>query len=106
MEALHRLLQVLVGSAGTSVLMELQNIVEVWLRQGWDLGEWFKAMTGGIHTRSPQGPLQAGGADLTPALVGLEGWVGSRGKAAGLQQDRDATTHPHCSRGVSERKDQ
>lgn len=65
MEALHRLLQVLVGSAGTSVLMELQNILEVWLRQGWDLGEWFKAMKGGIYTRSPQGPLQAGGADLT-----------------------------------------
>ncbi|XP_040502382.1 maestro heat-like repeat-containing protein family member 7 isoform X6 [Gallus gallus] len=31
MEALHRLLQVLVGSAGTSVLMELQNILELLL---------------------------------------------------------------------------
>jgi len=47
MEALHRLLQVLVGSAGTSVLMELQNILEVWLCQGWDLQGRFKAVKGG-----------------------------------------------------------
>lgn len=40
---------------------------------------------GGIHARSPQGLLQAEDAGPRPALVGSEGWVGSSGRAAGLQ---------------------
>ena len=54
MEALHRLLQVLVGSAGASVLMELQNILEVWLWQGWDLRGRFKAVKGGSMQDLPR----------------------------------------------------
>ena len=52
MEALHHLLQVLVSSAGRFVLVELQNIMEVWMWQRWGLRGWFKATKEG-STRGP-----------------------------------------------------
>ncbi|XP_040425004.1 uncharacterized protein LOC121075611 isoform X2 [Cygnus olor] len=78
-EALDSLLQVLVGSAGASGLLELQNILKVWLWQ----------RLGFTHAVSslPQCLVQAGvpkaGAGPELALARLEGRLGSNGKGAG-----------------------
>ena len=94
MEALHRLLQVLVGSAGTSVLVELQNILEVWLGQGWDLRGWFKAIKGGSMRDLPrtccgQGVL----AQDRPLWGQRDGW-GAVGRRQGCSRTEMQTPTP------------
>lgn len=100
MEALDSLLQVLVGSAGASGLLELQNILKVWLWQR--LG--FTHAVSSLPQRLVQAGVPKAGAGPQLALARLEGCLGSNGKGAGASAGQGHGHPPgHRSRGTAGR---